>query len=141
MSALVLAALLSIAAAPVVASPNLSAMGWEMRVLVIFGTEHDAEFAEQRRLLEAHAAGLEDRDMLVVGVVGDRIEPIFGDTLPVDAATLRRQLAHDGDDFAIVLLGKDGGVKLRQDQPIAPAELFAFIDAMPVRRTEMSGEG
>ena len=36
-----------------------------------------------------------------------------------------------------VLIGKDGGVKLRQEELVRPAELFALIDSMPMRKHEM----
>ena len=39
--------------------------------------------------------------------------------------------------FEITLIGKDGGKKLSQSTLIEPEELFAIIDAMPMRRDEM----
>jgi hypothetical protein len=52
--------------------------------------------------------------------------------------------------FEIVLIGLDGGIKLRQDSspekdnlffadPLA--ELYALIDGMPMRRAEMRRQG
>lgn len=42
-----------------------------------------------------------------------------------------------GGRFAAVLIGKDGGVKDRFDQPVEPADLHARIDAMPMHRREL----
>ena len=39
--------------------------------------------------------------------------------------------------FTLTLIGKDGGQKLTRDTVLAPDELFAIIDAMPMRRQEM----
>lgn len=39
--------------------------------------------------------------------------------------------------FSVVLIGKDGGEKLRRAVPLAPKELFAIIDAMPMRQAEL----
>lgn len=39
--------------------------------------------------------------------------------------------------FSVVLIGKDGGEKLRRTTPLPPEELFAVVDAMPMRRAEM----
>jgi len=36
----------------------------------------------------------------------------------------------------VVLIGKDGGEKLRSAQPITAERLFATIDAMPMRQSE-----
>ncbi|MBE36310.1 MAG: hypothetical protein CMI16_12280 [Opitutaceae bacterium] len=43
-------------------------------------------------------------------------------------------------DFSITLIGKGGGVKLKRDEVLSTAELFAVIDAMPMRRPEMRSE-
>ena len=37
----------------------------------------------------------------------------------------------------MVLVGKDGRVKRRRDEPMPPEELWAIIDAMPMRQDEM----
>ena len=42
--------------------------------------------------------------------------------------------------FSVVLIGKDGGEKLRRATPLSPEELFAIVDAMPMRRAEMRGQ-
>jgi hypothetical protein len=39
--------------------------------------------------------------------------------------------------FSVVLIGKDGGEKLRRSTPLAPEELFAIVDAMPMRQAEV----
>ena len=42
--------------------------------------------------------------------------------------------------FEILLIGLDGGVKLRQDEVIDTETLFARIDAMPMRRQELENK-
>ncbi|KOH44068.1 DUF4174 domain-containing protein [Sunxiuqinia dokdonensis] len=39
--------------------------------------------------------------------------------------------------FEVVLLGFDGGIKLRKNELLPLAELYATIDAMPMRLREM----
>ena len=39
--------------------------------------------------------------------------------------------------FEITLFGKDGGTKLSRSTLLEPEELFAIIDAMPMRRDEI----
>ena len=39
----------------------------------------------------------------------------------------------------MLLIGKDGGVKLRSAHPIPPEALFQTVDAMPMRRSEVRG--
>jgi hypothetical protein len=47
------------------------------------------------------------------------------------------QTRFDAKTFSVVLIGKDGGEKLRRATPLSPDELFAIVDAMPMRRAEM----
>ena len=39
--------------------------------------------------------------------------------------------------FTFILVGKDGGEKMRTDTVVSTAQLFAIIDAMPMRKNEM----
>ena len=44
-----------------------------------------------------------------------------------------------GKVFRVRLVGKDGGVKLDRGAPVDIPTLFVLIDAMLMRRAEMSG--
>jgi hypothetical protein len=57
------------------------------------------------------------------------------DTDPSGQGPLRTSFGAEG--FEVLLIGKDGGVKLRQQEPVGTDVLFAVIDAMPMRRQEM----
>lgn len=39
--------------------------------------------------------------------------------------------------FGVLLIGKDGHVKLRRGTPVAASEITALIDTMPMRQDEM----
>jgi hypothetical protein len=39
--------------------------------------------------------------------------------------------------FLVVLIGKDGTMKLRRERVLSKNELLGIIDAMPMRRAEM----
>lgn len=41
----------------------------------------------------------------------------------------------------MVLVGRDGGARLRSDEPLPACDLFARADAMPMRRREMREQG
>lgn len=38
--------------------------------------------------------------------------------------------------FKVVLVGKDGGIKLRGGTVVSNADMFDFIDRMPMKRSE-----
>ena len=109
---------------------------WSNR-LVVF-TDVDPGADRQQRLLEGREAGLEDRDLLVVGVAGRTATLLAGTAPPLPSGTaFANRFQLPGDRFQMVLVGKDGRVKRRRDEPMPPEELWSIIDAMPMRQDEM----
>ncbi|MEQ8965577.1 MAG: DUF4174 domain-containing protein [Azospirillaceae bacterium] len=118
---------------------------WADRVIVVVapGEESDA-LAEQDRRFAADPTGLAERHLVVYRVAGEAVSRrSFGWSSAADgadppsAADLRAAIDAPADAFRVVLIGKDGGVKLRADAPLALDRLYATIDAMPMRRREM----
>lgn len=106
-------------------SDNLNDFLWQSRPIVVFAdSENDPRFEQQIALLEAQAAALLERDVV-----------ILTDTTPSDKSDLRKKLRPRG--FMMVLIGKDGGVKLRKASPWDVREVSRVIDKMPVRQREV----
>lgn len=86
------------------------------------------------------AAGLAERQVIVV-VVSNGKEiwpPAPAFVRPTgDHTKIRADYQVPEDQFLAVLVGKDGEVKQASAHPVTAAELFAIIDAMPMRRQEM----
>ena len=96
------------------ALPDLAAHQWRHRVLVIDAPELTTEdYRRQMAWLDVAKAGLKERHVEIV--------------------------TQTAKTFRIRLVGKDGGVKLDRGDPVDMPTLFALIDAMPMRRAEMSG--
>ena len=105
---------------------DLDALRWQARPVLLFAPDaDDPAYRAQMQALRAETAALRDRDIVVLS-----------DTRPGAKGALRERLG--GDGFRFVLLGKDGGVKLTSPSPVGMSELFATIDAMPMRQTEMA---
>ncbi len=51
---------------------------------------------------------------------------------------LREQFEVGDDEFRVILVGKDGGVKLKENTAISTCRLFGIVDGMPMRRQEMA---
>jgi hypothetical protein len=66
----------------------------------------------------------------------DRDVVVLVDTDPDAKSDIRRTLRPRG--FGIVLIGKDGGIKLRKPAPWTVRELSRIIDKMPMRQQELS---
>lgn len=73
--------------------------------------------------------------MRLVEVVGDRVT-CNGRAINAPAAQIRAALALPPTPGAVLLIGLDGEVKLRQSHAATNEQLFGLIDAMPMRRAE-----
>lgn len=96
------------------------------RLLTIYTRSADNAFYKQQvQLLAEDKPGLEDRNMVIQTFV-------YNDS---NASAFKK--ARIKSNFAVVLTGKDGGEKFRSTKPITLKDLYAIIDAMPMRRQEM----
>lgn len=95
--------------------PPLPAAPNQRILLIAAPSLNDDAYRTQAALLLPALAGLNERDFVV-------------------------QIQFGTKSFSVVLIGKDGGEKLRRATPLSPEELFAIVDAMPMRRAEMRGQ-
>lgn len=122
---------------------TLSAMRDCYRVLLISATEApDSKLTEQVRLLGSDAAGLRERDLLIVPLHAAAaaiaaVEPLPVARLSAPEADKAQEHFRIHEGFTIVLVGKDGGEKLRSHEPLTLDRLFGKIDSMPMRKNEM----
>ena len=111
---------------------------WEHRLLLVFARDADsALYRRQQEMLLVAERGLNEREMIIIFVIRDAVSTKGRPAAPVAAVNLRDAYGVLPHEFRVVLLGKDGGVKLRQEEPISMADLFALIDSMPMRQREM----
>ncbi|CUH87244.1 hypothetical protein PH5382_01169 [Phaeobacter sp. CECT 5382] len=104
---------------------DLGSFLWLKRPVVVFAdSPQDPRFKEQMDRLTAEADALLDRDVVVLT-----------DTDPAARSQLRQKLRPRG--FMLVLVGKDGGVKLRKPHPWTVRELTRSIDKFPDRLREV----
>ena len=100
------------------------------RLVVVVGRTDDPLALRQHAALEEDAAALRERDVVVQALT------------PEAARSARPELGvPSGSAFAVLLVGRDGGVKMRRDAPVPVSEITALIDTMPMRRSEMARQG
>ena len=108
---------------------SLSDFLWIHRpIIVLADSPDDPRFIKQMSLLRADLSELAERNAI-----------ILTDTDPSLKSALREQLRPRG--FMLVLIGKDGGVKLRKPSPWNVREISRVIDKMPMRRQEINDGG
>jgi hypothetical protein len=94
------------------------------RQLLILKNEANQHLAErQLNLLREAEAGVRERDIKIS--VGGREDALYN------------SFVSDTSGFTVLLIGKDGSEKYRTNKLLMVDELFAIIDAMPMRKREI----
>ena len=118
---------------------DLTSYRWQQRLLLVFAAQpSDPDFMVFAQSLSASRDAVQDRD-LVLGRLFEQGPSHLGERslLPEDAQSLRHRFAIRPTTFTVVLIGKDGGVKMVRQGRVDLEAIFARIDAMPMRRQEM----
>jgi hypothetical protein len=124
----------SVMSSQVFAMDSLANLSWKSRVVLVFGDTDDLKLMQQVEILQRQKSELDDRDMIVILVSEDKADAVYGKAPALDAAVLRGEADIEGNGFHVVLVGKDGGIKLRSQQVVSDVEMFNRIDNMPMRR-------
>ncbi|MBD2505499.1 DUF4174 domain-containing protein [Anabaena azotica] len=124
-------------------SLNLSSQKWQNRVLLVFAPSVDnRDYQQQMQLFNQHQNGFTDRDLVLVQVLAT--DKSYANRQLIDessAAKLRDRFGVDKDNFHVILIGKDGGVKRQDATPVQATAIFEQIDAMPMRQQEIQQRG
>jgi Domain of unknown function (DUF4174) len=122
------------------AAAELSDFLWERRPLVVFApTDSDPRLVETLTRIEASRCDFVSRDMVLGLVVTEGTSTLDGQTIDADESQrLMNQYAVGAEAFSAVLIGKDGGEKLRLDEVPDLQTIYAVIDGMPMRSREMN---
>ena len=80
---------------------------------------------------------MEEREMTAICAMSDGKLLIDNNEQSLTADDFYQRFVVAGKQFRVMLVGKDGNVKLDRHKPVFTKELFALIDAMPMRQHEM----
>lgn len=127
----------SLAPATAVAA-DLDEYLWESRPLLLFApTAGDPRLVETLGRIEAGRCEFAERDMVLGVVVTAGSSTLDGQPIgPDESRQLAERYGVGRDDFTVVLVGKDGGEKLRVDEVPDLQTIYRVIDGMPMRSRE-----
>ena len=123
---------------------NLEKHTWKNRILVFKTTNSASQIYQQQvKEFENSEAELKDRKFILYKVTEDDFESIdyTKDALTDSGSTSGTSLEkifNAQEQFEVVLIGLDGGVKLRQTEVLSKEDLYGIVDAMPMRRSELN---
>jgi hypothetical protein len=120
-------------------SMDLTQFQWKNRLLFLFAPDaSNPHFNRLQSEITKQPYEVEDRDLVIFEVLEQG--PSRMNTTP-----LNRQTANSIRDhfdvpqrlYTLILVGKDGGVKLKRNDQVNLADIFGLIDSMPMRQKEM----
>ena len=112
---------------------------WKNRLILAFSpSAEDTGYRAFTKDIALQDEEVIDRDLLVFHIL-ETGEIRLGETsLPTGSGDyLRENFSIRSGRFTVLLIGKDGGVKLRREGGVKLGEIFSLIDTMPMRQREM----
>jgi hypothetical protein len=120
-------------------SVDLTQFQWKNRLLFLFAEDaNDPLFKNLQNQIMAQKAEVDDRDLIVFELPATG--PARMGTTPLDrqqADSIRTHFEIPSNTFSLILVGKDGGIKLKREDRVDLSEVFGLIDSMPMRQREM----
>ncbi|MBT8237722.1 MAG: DUF4174 domain-containing protein [Croceitalea sp.] len=104
---------------------DLASYKWKNRVIILFSNTNSKLMNQQFRLLNEQVASLQDRDIVVLTPNS------------VDQLSHKKNIKLEEDFVGLILIGKDGGIKLKKSFVVEPEVIFNLVDSMPMRRAEI----
>jgi hypothetical protein len=95
----------------------------------------------QKQDLASSAQEVIERDLVILEIL-ENGESRASDRIISEKAAegIRSGFGVRSGRFQVLLIGKDGGVKLRSEQPVPVQDILGLIDSMPMRRQEMDSK-
>jgi len=122
---------------------DLTTYRWKNRLLLVFSpTAADPGFAAFNLNLSENRHGVDDRDLIVYRIFEKGSSSLAEQPLSMDdAEVLRRNFGVKTGRFTVILIGKDGGIKMVREDRAGLQAIFDLIDSMPMRQQEMMERG
>ena len=127
-----------------VKAQNLEKHSWKNRILLVKASDTTSEiYQEQIKEFENAPEEMRVRKFVLYKMVGETYdmvnfeEPALNDSGKVNGKPIGKSL-NDKENFEVILIGLDGGIKLQQTKLLTKEALFNIVDAMPMRRSELN---
>lgn len=118
-------------------SQNLDDYKWENRLLFFIADNESLTLEKNVKLFTENKNELKDRNLIILVMNRTDVFNTDGSKLDVKAEHVYEQFHLMTDYEGILLIGKDGGAKLKKPLPVNPETIYNTIDAMPMRQSEL----
>lgn len=115
---------------------------WENRILLLVDSAPDTDaLLAQLDILTDDKKALKERNLIIFRVTPNAVQASDGSQTQLQAEKIYADFNLDSTFAGTVLIGKDGGSKLKKPFEVSAGTIFELIDGMPMRRAEMREEG
>lgn len=115
---------------------DLSQHLWKNRVILILSEDNSA-FERQMLAFKTNEKGMNERSLIVYHLKSDEFQQVMPKSEVRKSGNLFEKYKKANIAFEVILIGLDGGIKLRQTDFLSCEKLFATIDSMPMRSAEI----
>ncbi len=117
---------------------NLDDFQWKNRIVLLVDASSDTDaLKSQLAELISDRQALKERDLILFRVTPEAVYASDGSTSNLTAKDIYENFGLDSNFKGILLIGKDGGIKLKKHFMVSALDIFDLIDGMPMRRREM----
>lgn len=115
---------------------DLDTYQWKNRIILLKETNLDSDWLNaQAKRLQSDFGELNKRELVVFIVADEKVYDLEHNETDLNADTITEQYSL-GDFQGLVLIGKDGGVKLKEAFIVNTKTIFELVDSMPMRQQE-----
>ena len=120
-------------------SLDLSVFQWKNRLLFLFAPNRSHPmFSALHQSLAARQSEAAERDLVIFEILDSGASSMNNEVIDSETARrLREKFDVPAHEFTVILIGKDGRVKLDRKEQTPLDDIFALIDSMPMRQEEM----
>lgn len=122
---------------------NIEKHRWQNRILIFKTTDaKNAKYHRQLQEFKNSIKGLRERKLILYQIIGSRYlltdyEQINQNNSWQDLKMVDNSIINKLTDFEVILIGLDGGIKLKQTEFLSQKGLYKIIDRMPMRLQEL----
>jgi hypothetical protein len=111
---------------------------WKNRILLVLASDTlSPEYQQQMEALRSDSEGLDERKLIIYSVAPFGYQAGMDSSEWIHSTNLFRNFHQEGNTHEVILIGLDGSVKHRSRTLTPLAQIFSWIDSMPMRREEI----
>ena len=116
---------------------DLNIFQWKNRIILLKEPSLESDWLKaQVRRLKSDIGELNERELVVFIISNGVVYDMDENATDLDADEISEQFGID-EFQGLALIGKDGGVKLKEPFIVHPKMIFELIDSMPMRQSEI----